>query len=100
MATHMEDARNHSVQQRRADVENQKAAETRVEEDCGRDDEEVRLRWPWLKQQRASVVAAFCFVTVLALTVLLPLLLVPSASSDEAAPQNIVYQPVCLWLML
>lgn len=44
------------------------------------DDDEVRLRWKWLqvKQHRASVVVASCFVIVLVLIVLLPLLLVPS----------------------
>ncbi len=81
MANHGEDEEHHGVQQK-AQAEKEKA-ETKVEDGRGRDDEEVRLRWPWLTQHRASVVAAFCFVTVLALTVLLPLLLVPNASSDE-----------------
>lgn len=44
---------------------------------------EVHLRWPWPRQHRAAVVVALCFVTIMALTVLLPLLLGPSAGTDE-----------------
>lgn len=83
MANHHEVDGDYAVQQR-AEVQNENdgRAVKKVEEGARRrtDDEEVRLRWPWLKH-RASVVAAFCFVTVLTLTVLLPLLLVPSARS-------------------
>jgi hypothetical protein len=53
------------------------------EKDRGGDGEEVRLRWTWLKQHRASIVVGFCFVPVLALTILLPLLLVQRAGTDE-----------------
>lgn len=88
MANHDEDEeQQHHGAQHTARVVEEETKGKQAEEGRGRGDDEgvlLRLRWPWpwLKLHRASVVAATCFVTILALTVLLPLF-VPSASSDE-----------------
>ena len=64
--------------QQTTEAGNEEAEDTKANDGGERGGGVQHLRWSYLKQHRASVVVGLCLVavTVLALTVLLPLLLV------------------------